>query len=387
MLKIKIVHVIENLHFGGAQRFVIDLCNEMANIDKYDVYLLSLEENYTEDSLLSDVLPQVNYISFKKRGKINISTLIKLTYWLKSECPHIVHSHLNAYEYLSIYRLFETRTSFFHTIHKPVQLECSNLVLKKFRANSYRYNQVTPISISQNSSKSFREYYKLNNDVVIQHARLQPKVSSAQVQVRTGHDDAKYSFLLLHIGNIDTGKNQQLLVRAIQLYNLTAKRKCRLLMIGEVKDQKVYCALREMLLHDQNIEFIGAKHNVADYLSIADGFCLSSTWEGLPMALIEAMAMGCIPICTPAGAIKEIIVDGVTGFVSKDVDVDSYCKALKRALEYPNREVLRENIKEVYQKRFDIRGSASKHINLYKRALNLFEGRDNAFELLYKSKI
>ena len=384
MLKIKIVHVIESLCFGGAQRFVVDLCNEVAKTEKYDVYILSLCDNDLHHSLLNDISPDVNYISFKKGAGIGLTALVRLTKWLKNECPHVVHSHLNAYEYLLLYRIFDSRTAFFHTIHKPAHIECTNIFFKKIRANSYRYNQVTPISISQSSSRGFREYYKLNNDIVIQSARPELAVTIAQLDLTAKYKDGSY--LMVHVGNITNGKNQQLLVRAIQLYNLTALKKCRLIIIGEIKDQRLFYQLNELLQDDCFIEFIGAKHNIADYLSIADGFCLSSTMEGMPISLIEAMSMGCIPICTPVGAIKEIVVDGVTGFLSKAIEVDSYCKALKRALDSSDREGIKYNIQKIYKKKYQINISALNHINIYKKALNLFEGRDNAFELLYKSK-
>jgi glycosyltransferase involved in cell wall biosynthesis len=387
MLKIRIVHIIENLHFGGAQRFVIDLCNEVSKAEKYDVYIISLCENNPENSFVEEIESRVKYISFKKNRGLSFTALYMLTAWLKKECPHIVHSHLNALEYIYFYRLYDTRTSFFHTIHKPVEVECSNPFIRKLRTNSYRNNHVIPISVSQQSSRSFRDHYKLYNDIVIQLARPSLNISAARSDLRTTYCNDKNSSLIVHVGNIKKNKNQQLLLRAIQLYNRSAKKKCKLLMIGEVKDHQLFVQLREMANGDQNIEFIGPKHNVADYMSISDGFCLSSTDEGMPISLIEAMSLGCIPICTPVGVVKEMIVDGVTGFLSRGVEVESYCDALKRALDFGVREDIKVNLINLYHKKFHIKTTASNHINSYNKALNLFEGRDNAFELLYKSKM
>jgi glycosyltransferase involved in cell wall biosynthesis len=386
MLKIKIVHIVENLHFGGAQRFVIDLCNEVAKVEKYDVYIISLCDNNSQNTLVNEIESNVHYISFYKNKGLSISAFYKLTLWLKKECPHIVHSHLNALEYLYLYRLYDTRTSFFHTIHKPVEVECPNLFFKRLRMISYRGNHVIPISISQNSSRAFREHYKVYNDVIIQLARPVLKTTSEQIDLRDKYSVDKDCFLMLHVGNINNGKNQQLLLRSIQLYNQTAVKKCRLLMIGEVKDRELYQELSELMQADPYIEFVGPKHNVADYFSIADGFCLSSTYDGIPISLIEAMSFGCVPICTAVGGIKELIIDGVTGFLSKGIEVDSYCKALQRALHFADKEGIKDNLKKLYFSKHQINASALKHINSYNKALNLFEGRDNAFELLYKSK-
>lgn len=386
MLKIKIVHIIENLHFGGAQRFVIDLCNEVAKADKYDVYIISLCENNTENSFIEDIDTRVTYISLRKGKGISCTALYILTSWLKNERPHIVHSHLNAFEYLFFYRLYETRTSFFHTIHKPVEAECSNSLIKRLRTSAYRSNQVIPISVSHHGSRGFRENYKLYNDVIIQLGRTDLSITPAQLDLHARYT-ASGSYLMVHVGNITDDKNQQLLLKAIQLYNISAKRKCKLLIIGEVKDKPLFEELTDAIKGDQNIEIIGPQGNVADYLSIADGFCLSSSAEGLPISLIEAMSLGCIPICTSVGGIKEIIVDGLTGFLSKGLDVVSYSNAIKRALDFDGREGIKDNVKKLYHKKFQIKISALNHLNSYNKALNLFEGRDNAFELLYKSKM
>ncbi|WP_449440722.1 glycosyltransferase [Pedobacter steynii] len=93
----------------------------------------------------------------------------------------------------------------------------------------------------------------------------------------------------------------------------------------------------EVVNNDPYIEFIEGRHNVVDYLSIADAFCLSSIFEGMPISLIEALSVGCIPICTPVGGISQMIKHGKTGFLSRDVSVDSYCDVLKEALYHPDK--------------------------------------------------
>ncbi len=46
-----------------------------------------------------------------------------------------------------------------------------------------------------------------------------------------------------------------------------------------------------------------------------DIFMMSSEFEGLPIALLEAMSMGCMPACTDAGGIPEVIKDNVNGLL------------------------------------------------------------------------
>ncbi|MET3114440.1 glycosyltransferase involved in cell wall biosynthesis [Pedobacter sp. CG_S7] len=386
MHKIKIVHVIGMLSRGGAERFVIDLCNEISKKEKYEVYILSLCENSSKNTFIKDISTNVNYISFNKKNGFNLSVLIKLTNWLKEKSPHIVHSHLNSFEYLSLYRSYKSRTTFFHTIHNIANVECPNYLIKSFRKIYYKNNSVIPIAISVNGSKTYRDYYKLNNDIIIENARPNLILSEECEDLFNKYKRSENSFLLVHIGRISIEKNQELLIKSVQKFNSIEEKKCKLLIIGDIHDEQINSRLMNLVEKDLNIEFLGGLNNIADYLSIADAFCLSSIFEGMPISLIEAMSLGCIPICTPVGGIKEMITDGVTGFLSKDTDLNSYYDAIKKAVYFKNKSVIKENIKCTFKSKYHIELSAKNHLKAYNKALNLFEGSDSAFELLYKSK-
>jgi glycosyltransferase involved in cell wall biosynthesis len=60
----------------------------------------------------------------------------------------------------------------------------------------------------------------------------------------------------------------------------------------------------------------------------ADALCLPSYREGLPLAVLEAMAMGLPVVASPVGAVPDVVVDGVTGMLVKPGDVDALQSAL-----------------------------------------------------------
>lgn len=77
------------------------------------------------------------------------------------------------------------------------------------------------------------------------------------------------------------------------------------------------------------VEFIGFRSDIYDYMESCEVFCLSSRIEGMPMALLEAMNLGCACVafdCTTGPA--EIIQDGITGLLVKNQDVDELAKKL-----------------------------------------------------------
>ncbi|MBE9601658.1 glycosyltransferase [Pedobacter sp. MC2016-24] len=381
MLKIRIVHVIGRLGRGGAERFVIDICNEMSRHDRFEIYILSLSENDPEESFVNEINPEVNYISLNKPTGFSLEALLTLTKWLKALAPHVVHSHMNSFEYLTLFRLQDKGALFFHTLHNVAREECPGLLIKTIRQICFWLNRVVPITISENGSKTYRSYYGMSNDVLIKNARPLPVVSDHYQEISSVYKQDLKQFLLVHIGRISAEKNQQLLLQAVQQFNNTEAVKIRLLIIGGVQDQALFEALRGIAGDDKHVEFLGGKSNVADYLCIADAFCLSSAFEGMPISIIEAMALGCIPICTPVGGMVEMIEDGVTGFISQDLSVACFLATLKRALYSACKQDIQKRIVLEFYEKYHIGISAENHLNTYVKMLNSAGNTDISLKL------
>lgn len=90
---------------------------------------------------------------------------------------------------------------------------------------------------------------------------------------------------------------------------------------------RAYLKARDM---EPYILFPGLQTDVLPWLSMMDIFMMTSEFEGLPVALLEAMSMQCAVVCTDAGGIKEVIRDKVDGFM---VPVDEW-PALSAPLSY-----------------------------------------------------
>jgi len=75
--------------------------------------------------------------------------------------------------------------------------------------------------------------------------------------------------------------------------------------------------------------------DVRELLGAASVLCLPSYDEGLPMAMLEAMAFGLTCVVTPVGGIPDVIEDGVDGVIVSTGDADELSRALQRVLEDP----------------------------------------------------
>lgn len=124
---------------------------------------------------------------------------------------------------------------------------------------------------------------------------------------------------------------------------------------------------RELGLADR-VRFTGwlGPDGVAQELSRADVFVLPSHAEGLPLAVLEAMAYRLAIVTTPVGAIPEVIEDGETGLLVPPGDSASLAAALQRLLASDGlRDDLARRARERWEQRHDITAGARRMLGLY----------------------
>ncbi|NEQ85327.1 MAG: glycosyltransferase family 4 protein, partial [Moorea sp. SIO2I5] len=79
--------------------------------------------------------------------------------------------------------------------------------------------------------------------------------------------------------------------------------------------------------------FLGMRKDIPDLLAAADGFVLSSAWEGMPNVVMEALASSTPVVATDVGGVRELVEDGKSGFVVPPRDSSALSKAMKTLIE------------------------------------------------------
>ena len=142
----------------------------------------------------------------------------------------------------------------------------------------------------------------------------------------------KGKITLINAGRLEEQKNHRLLIRAFQLL-LANRENMQLLIIGQGSlDQELKNLVNELGL-ERNVHLIGFKQNPYAYMAQSDLFVLSSSFEGLPTVLIEAMALGVNVVSTdcPSGP-AEILEQGKYGWLAKNNDAVSLATAIEQGL-------------------------------------------------------
>ena len=122
---------------------------------------------------------------------------------------------------------------------------------------------------------------------------------------------------------------------------------------------------------DKYLHFAGLQSETRPYLRAMDIFMMSSEFEGLPIALLEAMSMGCTPACTAAGGIPELVKDNQNGIL---VPVENPMLLVNRLSEYlkqPERlKVLAASARETVITSFSMQKMVSELETIYDEVLN-----------------
>jgi glycosyltransferase involved in cell wall biosynthesis len=84
-----------------------------------------------------------------------------------------------------------------------------------------------------------------------------------------------------------------------------------------------------------SVRFAGVRNDIPEIMSAADGYIMSSEWEGMPMVLLEAAAAGLPIVTTDVGGNREVVRDGETGFLVRPRDPAQLGRAMLRLMALP----------------------------------------------------
>lgn len=116
-------------------------------------------------------------------------------------------------------------------------------------------------------------------------------------------------FAFFYVGRLNSVKDLGTMLDAFAALPTDVSSRTRLYLVGDGPEREMLEAKRDMLGLHERATFLGARSDVSEVLMAADAFVMSSISEGLPMALLEAMAAGVPCIATAVGGIPELFGD------------------------------------------------------------------------------
>lgn len=356
----KILQIIPLLSSGGAEKFTIDLSNELARLGN-EVILVTLFDKNEMSSLESYVdTKNVGRQSLHKRPGFDIKCYINILNLIRKEKPDVVHAHVGAIKYLALAAVIYRKCKYVATIHSEARREAGRGIELMSRKCLFKLRLMIPVTISDDSELSFENFYGFCGNMIPNGCSL---YDSRAIDSQN-NDKKDLDFLFVHAGRLQKVKNQISLVKAFK-HLLDDGEKVKLLIMGRKEDPEVYDSISPYL--GNGIEYIGEQKDCRFFMSAADAFCLSSSMEGMPITVIEAFSVGCVPIVTPVGGCVNLVQDGVNGIIAKGIHEDDYYEALRKflSLSSTDRKKMKSNAIKTFSQKYSITTSAKKYIELY----------------------
>ncbi len=191
-----------------------------------------------------------------------------------------------------------------------------------------------------------KEIQVIHNFVDLRRFNLKPKDHFKKAIAPNGEK------IIVHTSNFRKIKRIPDVIRTFA--KILTQIPARLLLLGDGPERSGAEALCRELNIVNEVRFLGKQEAVEEILSIADLFLMPSEVESFGLSALEAMACQVPTIASNAGGIPEIIVDGVTGFMSPVGDIEAMAKNAVYILEDEKR--LEKFKKAAYEraKDFDI---------------------------------
>lgn len=328
------------LSSGGGERFVVDLCNELVEMG-HEVKLIV--SHSLERPGLAFYLPEldkrVELESMNKRMGADFGLPVRMLRSIRRFRPDVVHTHLNGIVYSALSALRAGRVVHCHTVHNAAEKEAGASFLGRgVRRLLFKSKRVLPVTISEESQRSFREFYGMDAPMIA-NGRNVPQPVPVSDAVRREVEALKrtpHTRVLVNLARIISVKRQDLIARVCKRLESDGY-DFLMMFIGRSIDDEVVRGIKDA--ECGNVHMLGERTNPLEYLAVADSFCLMSEYEGMPISLIEAIGCGCVPVCTPVGGLRNVIVDGENGFLASDLSEDACYVALKRFLDLTDEEL------------------------------------------------
>lgn len=141
--------------------------------------------------------------------------------------------------------------------------------------------------------------------------------------------------VILTVGNLEKNKNHRMLLEALvslQKDGLTVPWRV-IIAAGRGGDQHTDLLqyIKEQRIEDR-VHVATGRSDIPDLQALADVFVMPSLWEGLPMALLEAMVAGKAIVASATGGIPEAVADGREGLLVPPGDIDALASGLRTLL-------------------------------------------------------
>lgn len=347
---IRVLQLITGLGVGGAERVVIELAGRLTNYSCSSI-VVALNNDCRLMNQYGNMDFQVIPIGMRKNPWSFIKAAAALIKIVRREKVSLIHAHM------------------FHALCLALicKIALPNVKLVFTSHSTAGFSRLRRMLIGM--TKVLRDV-----DVLFmagQHSEMNagrtiviPNAVQVAPAKAINTNGTKTWRVFLFVGRLEPSKDPIALIRA---FAAMRQKNCELWMAGDGFLRREVEREVEVLGIDDRVRLLGIRHDVPQLLEQADCFVMSSRWEGLPMAILEAGAVALPVIAPPVGAIPTLLDDDC-GYL---VDVRDLQSALDAVIDnYADATRCGQRLRNKILNKFSLDQTCRAHADLYKSVMS-----------------
>lgn len=326
----KIMHVLNSRIYSGAEKVVCQIIKAFGDEQNVEMVYCS------PDSPIVRQMLEEQGVTFLPISDMNTRELGKV---IREQKPDLIHAH-------------DMRASFFcalccgkiplisHIHNNAYDARGLSAKTVGYLLAGYKARHIFWVSNSSYEGYAFHKLFEKKSSV------LYNIIDTEAIFRKLQQDENRYDYDLIYVGRLTFQKDPQRLMRlCAKIREEKPDLRVAIVGTGELEEEtKQLC--RELGL-EENVAFLGFQSNPIKMIHDSKALVLTSRWEGTPMCALEAMALGTPVVSTPSDGMKDLIENGVNGYLTEDDGVMAE-KLLEIANDTQERRRLSENTREKF---------------------------------------
>ncbi len=364
----KVLHLISGGDTGGAKTHIISL---IKSINKFiDAKVICfIEDTFYHEAKANKIDIEV----FKQKNRADMAVIKRLADEIKNDGYDIVHCHGARANFIGMFLKGKIKVPLITTMHSDYKLDFKDNFYKRFVFTTLnqialkKFNYYIAISDTFKEmlihrgfeeSQIFTVYNGIDTDMKLDYIGKDDFLKSKGI-------DYKGEFIIGIIARLDKVKDHETFLKAAKIL-VENNNNGMFLIAGDGNDKKNLISLAKDLNINDNVHFIGFVDDPFSFFNAIDINTLTSLSESFPYAVLEGALMKKPIVSTDVGGLKELVIDGETGYL---IEVGDYvCLADRIKILMDDKEKMLkmgENIYEKVKNEFSSDFMAEEHVKIY----------------------
>lgn len=358
----RVLHILPSIRGYGAERLIVELLKQLPSRE-IDAALLTIYEPPAGTQLPFQVLHA------GRKNRRDRFFLWRLTQQIRRYKPDIVHTHTHVGKYWGrVAALLAGVPRIVHTEHNPCDVRRTSVERVADRLLHRATSRVVTFFDDQAVLLSELDRLPARKLVAIPNGLMPSGLHEERLPARRRLELGGDQFAILLIGRMEYQKNHILALRSFAALPPQARAKSVLFFAGSGENEIMLRALTHGLKIAERVRFLGYRTDVPELLPGADLVLMTSWFEGMPLALLEAMTAGVPIVTTPWLGSHNMLENGRYGFLTEGFEPDQVAAQIERVFKHPEmRRMVAERAQRHVLETYDMARMAEAHRRMYRQ--------------------